>query len=112
MKSIVLFTFPVLAAGPAAAAAKIPPEQQELITMVTAGGAAELERGAARAVAVPLEKRSPELRAAMREALRRAAFELGRHASGTDYLTFLHVARSAGPKRGRSTTTAIWPSPT
>ena len=29
----------------------------------------------------------------MREALRRAAFELGRHASGTDYMTFLHVAR-------------------
>jgi len=93
MKTIVLFTFTVLAAGPAAAAAQIPPDQQELITMMTTGGAAELERAAARASVVPLEERSPELRAAMREALRRAAFELGRRPGGTDYLTFLHVAR-------------------
>ena len=93
MSNIALFALTVLATGPAAAAAQIPPEQQELITMMTTGGAAELERGAARAVAVPLEERSPELRAAMGEALRRAAFELKKHASGTDYDTFLHLAR-------------------
>ena len=93
MKSIVLFAFAVFAAGPAAATAQVPPEQQDLITMMTTGGAAELERAAARASAIPLEERSPELRAAMGEGLRRAAFELGRHASGTDYDTFLHVAR-------------------
>lgn len=93
MKSIALVTFAVLAASPVATAAQVPPEQQELITMMTTGGAEELELAAARASVIPLEERSAELRAAMREALRRAAFELGRHASGTDYMTFLHVAR-------------------
>lgn len=100
MKRIALFALTVLAAGPAAAAAQIPPEQQELITMMTTGGAEELERASARASVIPLEERSPELRAAMREALRRAAFELGRSASGTDYDTFLHLARFAVAAHG------------
>lgn len=93
MKSIVLFALAVFAAGPATVSAQVPPEQQELITMMTTGDQAELERSVARASVIPLEERSPELRAAMREALRRAALELNRGPGGRDYLTFLHVAR-------------------
>lgn len=52
---IALFTLAVIAAGPVATAVQVPPEQQELITMMTTGGAPELERAAARASVIPLD---------------------------------------------------------
>ena len=93
MRRIALCTLALLATGPAAVSAQVPPNQRELITMMTTGGPDELEDGVVRASVIPLEQRSPELRAAMREGLRRAAFELNKGPGGTDYLAFLHVAR-------------------
>lgn len=93
MRAIALFALSMLATVPTAVSAQVPPNQRELITMMTTGGPNELEDGVVRASVIPLEERSPELRAAMREALWRAAVELKRDASGTNYSTFLDVAR-------------------
>lgn len=98
--ALALFASATLAA-PAAAQHRnfislTPEREQEVIRMLTAGSLDDWDQGRALAGLVPPEERSPELRAAMREALRRAIHEDALGGEGLANLTE-YVATNADP---------------
>ena len=91
----------VVAAAPAAAQVRnfitlTPEREREAIRMLTTGGRDDWDKGLSVASNVPLEERSPALRAAMREALRRAIYDNALGGEGLANLT-ASVAANADP---------------
>ena len=101
--ALALFASTVLVAvAPAAAQRRntirlTPEREQEVIRMLTTGSPEEWDQGTALAGLVPLDERSPALRAAMREALRRVIHEAGVQGGENQSHLTANVAANADP---------------